>query len=1236
MAYKTYRLKKIIFVVLFLVFLLSAGFAFALEIKYPDFPGVQTPQEFIGHANQEDIPGLWVKYIIALATWASGILAVLSLIWGGIKFLISTGKPDKIIEARKQISGAFLGLAIILCSYFVLNIISPYFINFTLPDLKNFQAANIPSPPYGESQGSSVDVYIPFGRIIENIFQTYISNREEAKQTDQGPVVPETLTRIQRITNILDATMPLLPPIAGAITQIRDLAQDCDCWETNPFPRCSVTGGCSTCPTIPPLCTCDPCEKSRSKIVQTEKAVLPYLFGVADGLDGFSNLIGNVQLLGGIGELEQRIDSGNTAGIEDTIEGVDAVGGTISLKNMADSVGGLDQLENIVDGVDQIGGADQLEGIQNVLDGLGGMDQFSGLVDTMGGLNNLNKLLNVVEGIGGASDFGTLIDNIGKIGGIDGLQDLINKAGGIDDLGGASDALSELGGIDELKGITDKIENADNFSEILDVVKKVGGIDVFGDTITDVANMGGVDELENLLNKAGGVDNLEDVIDIIRTVGTTEEFKNMFAILDAIGGPDEIERIVNMAGSAESLADALNVIMYIGGMDVFKNKISSGDITGIEDAVKTTNNLGGTDELENIINKAEGIENLSDLANFMSQLGSIEEFKQIIQVVDALGGADGIENIINKAGSIDNLADALNLAKQAGDITTLKKIMQETDALGGLTELKNIINKVENIDDLSDLAKLAKNVGGTDELKKILDNIGGISQLQNTINAVNTAGGISQLSDMLNKVNLLGGTSQLTNIITSAGGIAELQNVVGAATSAGSLTQFSTIMNGVTALGGPTHFGSILDALGATSLGEMQGISGIVQHDAYGQAYQITTNLTTETSKLEKELSLLQNWFERLIRAQEFIESCDWVTLNNRNTFFQKKDEFEAKGWTIDSVAFYDDLGIVLNVPKNPATLRERWFPVPGTKLEEMADESTLYCAVGGSYVRQPSDFKLGLAPPDPFAGIGESELQDYLENEDLYTYQMACDVTIPFGEVLDKATRLARLLVNNLNLILDREKKIIEAAGKIQVLASQCSSRPTISTIASSAGCWPLCVCVPTGPDTPPICVEMGCFGSPCPSGEIGDTARPIEGYVKEIADAQTVVRKVFSQAPDLLQGMQDSLRNHMTKCAYEAEVGADVEFYTCDKAVGATDETGKIIAQCDPGTNSQWQDTPIYGNCLNKCMFSKISVTPDNKSTGLFQFTDYRKCVSDCMASYCIYNYNHEFNFQCCHYKL
>lgn len=688
------KIKKTIFIVLLLIFLASPFLVFGQEITYPRLPGAQAPQDFLKTASQEDMMGLWVKYIINLCTWAAGLLAFLALIAGGIRLLISTGKPENIIAARQQISNAFLGLLIVLSAYFILRILSPYFLDFTLPNIEKIaKMSKLPNLP-PQDQDSTIDIYIPVGRIIENIFQTYYSNKSDIDK--ENPVAIDTETRIQRITNNLDATLALLPTIVGKAQLIKNLSDDCSCWELEPDPKCNHEG-CDDCP--PFACTSDPCQEVRGRIVDTEKELQPYLFG-------------------------------------------------------------------------------------------------------------------------------------------------------------------------------------------------------------------------------------------------------------------------------------------------------------------------------------------------------------------------DIENII--------------------------------------------------------------------------------------------------------------------------------------------------------------------------------------QHDAYGSEYSITTNLTKELAKTEEEIRLLKYWFNKLGRAEKFMRQCDWQVLNNRNQYFQTKDLFEKKGLVAEGANFWDDADIVFYKPKSPANMRERWYPKPGTPLEQVADESTLYCAVGGTYSPEPVYFETGpewTPELEKIGNLSEEQAGKVLEE---FSYKLACDINIPYGEVLDKSHRMARLLINNLETVADRGEKMLESIDRLEVLVSQCSS----------SLCFPFCICITVYGVK--VCIGSPyCFGPGCPNDEIDREIEKIKQYNTEITNAingttpyngklpynspeRMGIKPLFNDlVPDLLESMEKTIRDPMEQCVYEKPVDADVAFWPCAQALGGTDASGKMINKCMAGTKGEWKDT-LYGGCLNNCFLTESSQTKKGNYTPRFEASKYHQCLDECMALVCIYNYNHELNFFCCHTRL
>jgi hypothetical protein len=261
-------LKKIFFALIFLFLILGASFVSAQEVNYPRIPGVLAPQDFPDDAQ----PGLYVKYIISLAMWAAGVVALAALIYGGILYLMSSGKPDRMVAAKEQIVGAFLGVLILFSIYFILQTINPSLRNLTVPDLEPTELEGIDRVfPILSRTDSSVDVELPLGRIIEKIFETYIS---------EYPTPEETwIPSMTRIINRVNATQQVIDPILEYSTTLEDLADECTCRDTEADPDCPWAGCASDCFPRPLACTCDPCEDVRDEIVEHEELNLEQIYG---------------------------------------------------------------------------------------------------------------------------------------------------------------------------------------------------------------------------------------------------------------------------------------------------------------------------------------------------------------------------------------------------------------------------------------------------------------------------------------------------------------------------------------------------------------------------------------------------------------------------------------------------------------------------------------------------------------------------------------------------------------------------------------------------------------------------------------------------------------------------------------------------------------------------------------------------------------------------------------------
>lgn len=208
--------SALMFTIFFL--LLGIGFTFALEVDYPAVPGAETPTE-----TELDV---YIKYIINLVIWVSGILALGVLIFGAVRYLTSTGKPEAIISAREYIRAGFFGLLIILGSFIVLKTISPELVILKLPELPEI-APEIALPD--NTLNTSVDAEMPFARVIEGkILEEYVSDSEEAEE-EREP----RLTRIEKIAeNILKIVAGNENEEQGLVSQssrFPDFIDDCEC-----------------------------------------------------------------------------------------------------------------------------------------------------------------------------------------------------------------------------------------------------------------------------------------------------------------------------------------------------------------------------------------------------------------------------------------------------------------------------------------------------------------------------------------------------------------------------------------------------------------------------------------------------------------------------------------------------------------------------------------------------------------------------------------------------------------------------------------------------------------------------------------------------------------------------------------------------------------------------------------------------------------------------------------------
>lgn len=87
----------------------------ALDIKQ-DLPTPSTTTKAVD-------PETMVEQVINIALWIVGVLAVIMLIWGGIKYATSAGDANKVTAAKNTIMYAVIGLVVALFAWAIVTFV---------------------------------------------------------------------------------------------------------------------------------------------------------------------------------------------------------------------------------------------------------------------------------------------------------------------------------------------------------------------------------------------------------------------------------------------------------------------------------------------------------------------------------------------------------------------------------------------------------------------------------------------------------------------------------------------------------------------------------------------------------------------------------------------------------------------------------------------------------------------------------------------------------------------------------------------------------------------------------------------------------------------------------------------------------------------------------------------------------------------------------------------------------
>ena len=128
------KIKKNNFLIFFSFLLIAGFFIFSFQTNAASGPYDYTQLEPIPGSSATTGADLktYIESIYKFAIWTVGIAAILMITIGGFMYLTSAGNTSKMDDAKKVVTDALIGLAIVLTAYLVLYVINPDLVKVTL------------------------------------------------------------------------------------------------------------------------------------------------------------------------------------------------------------------------------------------------------------------------------------------------------------------------------------------------------------------------------------------------------------------------------------------------------------------------------------------------------------------------------------------------------------------------------------------------------------------------------------------------------------------------------------------------------------------------------------------------------------------------------------------------------------------------------------------------------------------------------------------------------------------------------------------------------------------------------------------------------------------------------------------------------------------------------------------------------------------------------------------------
>lgn len=122
--------KNILFLLVLIGTFVISFSVFALELDWPTSPGGIDLND-----EQSQTITFLIAYIYEWAMVIGGLATFIALVSAGFQYLTSAGDTGKMGEARKQITSAITGLALLLSTFLILNTINPELTTLDIPEI---------------------------------------------------------------------------------------------------------------------------------------------------------------------------------------------------------------------------------------------------------------------------------------------------------------------------------------------------------------------------------------------------------------------------------------------------------------------------------------------------------------------------------------------------------------------------------------------------------------------------------------------------------------------------------------------------------------------------------------------------------------------------------------------------------------------------------------------------------------------------------------------------------------------------------------------------------------------------------------------------------------------------------------------------------------------------------------------------------------------------------------------